>query len=52
MDVRRVVAFDADDPRYLDTVDLVARWRAQARVNVADHTTKELVPAGWLEVRP
>lgn len=52
VDVRRVVAFDADDPRYLDTVDLVARWRAQARVNVADHTTKELVPAGWLEVRP
>ena len=52
VDVRTVIAFDAGDPRYLDTVDAVERWRGQAQMNVADHTTMELVPAGWLEVGP
>jgi hypothetical protein len=51
VDVRPVFAFDVGDPRSLETVAMVERWRAQAAVNVADHTTMELVTAGWLEVR-
>lgn len=50
VDARTVFAFDVGDPRYLDTVGMVERWRAQAQVNIADHTTMDLVPAGWLEV--
>ena len=42
-----------DHPDYLEAVDaLEFKWRPRATMNVADHRTMELVPAGFVEVGP
>jgi hypothetical protein len=52
VDVGIVYAYDPDHPGYVaQTVGaLEFKWRPRAGMGVADHTSKELVPAGYLEV--
>jgi hypothetical protein len=47
-----VFEFPEGDPRRLETVDaLEMEYRDRATSGVADHVSRELVPAGFLEVR-
>lgn len=53
VDIGIVYEFEPDHPAYVDTMDeLEWKWRPRAAAGFADHMTKELVPAGYLEVRP
>lgn len=53
VDVATVFGFPVDHSEHLETVDaLEMKWRPRALSNVADHDTRELVPAGFLEVLP
>lgn len=47
-----VFEFPEGDPRRLDTTeDLELKYRDRATSGVADHVSRQLVPAGFLEVR-
>lgn len=53
VDVAIVFGFPEGHPDHLETMDaLEMKWRPRALSNVADHITRELVPAGFLEVVP
>lgn len=53
VDVGIVYQFDSDHPDALFTVEALEwRWRRRASHGIADHVTRELVPAGFLEVQP
>ena len=53
VDVAVVFGFDVAHPDHLETVEaLELKWRPRALSGVADHATRELVPAGFLEVLP
>ncbi len=53
VDVRIVFEYEREHPSYVDVTQeaLEFRWRPSASLGVADHTTKELVPAGFVKVR-
>jgi hypothetical protein len=52
VDVGIVYEFATQHPSYLDTVEaLDFKWRPRASQNIADHATKLLVRAGYLEVQ-
>jgi hypothetical protein len=53
VDVGAVFEFEPDDPNHLDTIDeLEFKWRPRATLGIADHVTRVLEPAGFLEVLP
>lgn len=53
IDAGFVFEFSEGTDEFLETLDaLDFKWRRRAIVGVADHSTKELVPAGFLEVGP
>lgn len=53
VDAGFVFEFAAGDDRNLDTMEaLEAKWLPRARRGVADHASRVLVPAGYVEVAP
>jgi hypothetical protein len=51
VDVGIVYDFDTDHPDHLETIEaLEFNWRPRASQGIADHATRELVDAGFLEV--
>lgn len=53
VDVDLVYEFEPGDDRTIETMDVLDfRWRPRASKGVADHATRELESAGFLEVRP
>jgi hypothetical protein len=53
VDVTPIFEHLPEHPDHLEAVDVREfKWRPRAAMNVADHRTKELVPAGFVEVRP
>lgn len=53
VDAARVFEFPQDNPHQLETIEaLEYKYRPRATVGVADHSTKELESAGFLEVLP
>jgi hypothetical protein len=53
VDAGFVFEFPEPDLRHLETVEaLELKWRDRATSGVADHVSRQLVPAGFLEVRP
>jgi hypothetical protein len=53
VDAPVVIDFSEDSADRLETIDaLEFKWRPRASLGVADHATKDLVPAGFLEILP
>jgi hypothetical protein len=53
VDAGLVIRFDDGTAESLDTLDVLeGKWRPRATRGFADHSTRELVPAGFLEVLP
>lgn len=52
VDARWVIDFPNGSEEWIDTFQAIEfKWRGQASMGIADHISKELVPAGFLEVQ-
>jgi hypothetical protein len=52
VDAPWVYEFEPGDDGNLDTMEALEKWRPRAQVGIADHSTRDLVPAGFVEVLP
>ena len=53
VDAPVVIDFSEDSDDRLETIEaLEFKWRPRASLGIADHATKDLVPAGFLEILP
>lgn len=53
VDAGIVIEFEPGDDRNLETMDAMeGKWRPRAQRGVADHSTRLLEPAGYVEVLP